>query len=68
MHQKQICRWPLTRGHGGEVEAGELSDLWVELQKEGEGLADAAGSTEHRDLEATLKMQEIQFSTHLIAS
>ena len=54
MHQKQICRWPLTRGHGGEVEAGELSDLWVELQKEGEGLADAAGSTEHRDLEATL--------------
>ena len=44
----------LTRGDGGKIEAGELGNLGIKLQEEGEGLANATGGTEHGDLEATL--------------
>jgi len=44
----------LTGSDGRKIEARKLGNLGVEFQEEGKGLADATGSTEHGNLEATL--------------
>jgi hypothetical protein len=42
--------WGLLTGSSTDVVEGKLRDLGVELEEEGEGLANATGGTEDGDL------------------
>ena len=47
----------VTGGDGGHIEAGQLGDLGVELQQQGQGLADATSGAENGNLEAALVLR-----------
>ena len=47
----------VTGGDGGHIEAGELGDLGVELQQQGQGLTDATSGAENGNLEAALVLR-----------
>ncbi len=47
-------RGRFTLGELAHVVAGQLGDQWVQLEQEGQGLADTTSSTEHGNLEVAL--------------
>ena len=65
----RVEKGTLTGSDGRKIEARKLGNLGVEFQEEGKGLADATGSTEHGNLEATLGLGSnrapLKFAPHI---